>query len=71
MPFIFHGALVGRMRTNIETQPAGELFHCRDGRLLPGDTAMEVGVEYASVVVFGLAEVITDSSRPSMAFSCY
>ena len=56
-----HGALVGRMRTNIECNPRVCFSIAEMGRLLPADTAMEVGVEYASVVVFGLVEVITDS----------
>lgn len=57
-----HGALVGRMRTNIERNPRVCFSIAEMGRLLPADTSMEVGVEYASVVVFGSAEVITDSS---------
>ena len=55
-----HGALVGRMRTNIELNPRVSFSIAEMGRLLPADTAMEVGVEYASVVVFGEAELITD-----------
>jgi nitroimidazol reductase NimA-like FMN-containing flavoprotein (pyridoxamine 5'-phosphate oxidase superfamily) len=33
------------------------------GRLLPADTAMEFGVEYASVVVFGTAELLSDEEQ--------
>lgn len=55
-----HGALVGRMRTNLETNPRVSFCIAEMGRLLPADTAMEVGVEYASVVVLGKAELITD-----------
>ena len=55
-----HGALVGRMRTNVELNPRVSFSIAEMGRLLPADTAMEVGVEYASVVVFGEAELITD-----------
>jgi hypothetical protein len=58
-----HGALVGRMRTNIEHNPRVSFSVAEMGRLLPADTAMEVGVEYASVVVFGKAEVIADASQ--------
>ena len=58
-----HGALVGRMRTNVEHNPRVSFSIAEMGRLLPADTAMEVGVEYASVVVFGKAEVIADASQ--------
>ena len=56
-----HGALAGRMRTNIEANPRVSFCAAEMGRLLPADTAMEVGVEYASVVVFGTLEIITDA----------
>jgi uncharacterized protein len=55
-----HGALVGRMRTNLERNPLVSFCVAEMGRLLPADTAMDVGVEYASVVVFGRVEVLTD-----------
>jgi nitroimidazol reductase NimA-like FMN-containing flavoprotein (pyridoxamine 5'-phosphate oxidase superfamily) len=58
-----HGALVGRMRTNLELNPRVTFCIAEMGRLLPADTAMEVGVEYASVVVFGKAELLTDADQ--------
>ena len=58
-----HGALVGRMRTNLEANPRVSFCVAEMGRLLPADTAMEVGVEYASVVVFGKVEVLTDADQ--------
>lgn len=58
-----HGALVGRMRTNIEQNPRVSFCVAEMGRLLPADTAMGVGVEYASVVVFGKAEVLSDADQ--------
>jgi len=58
-----HGALVGRMRTNVELNPRVSFSVAEMGRLLPADTAMEVGVEYASVVVFGEIEVIIDTNQ--------
>lgn len=58
-----HGALVGRMRTNLETNSRVSFCIAEMGRLLPADTAMEVGVEYASVVAFGKAEVISDADQ--------
>jgi nitroimidazol reductase NimA-like FMN-containing flavoprotein (pyridoxamine 5'-phosphate oxidase superfamily) len=59
----FHGALAGRMRTNLEANPRVSFCVAEMGRLLPADTAMEVGVEYASVVVFGKAELLTDAEQ--------
>jgi len=58
-----HGALSGRMRTNLEVNPRISFCVAEMGRLLPAGTAMEVGVEYASVVVLGMAEVVMDPSE--------
>jgi nitroimidazol reductase NimA-like FMN-containing flavoprotein (pyridoxamine 5'-phosphate oxidase superfamily) len=58
-----HGALVGRMRTNLEVNPRVSFCVAEMGRLLPADTAMEVGVEYASAVVFGRAELLTEADE--------
>jgi uncharacterized protein len=55
-----HGALVGRMRTNLEINPRISFCVAEMGRLLPANTAMEVGMEYASAVIFGKAEVLID-----------
>jgi nitroimidazol reductase NimA-like FMN-containing flavoprotein (pyridoxamine 5'-phosphate oxidase superfamily) len=62
-----HGALAGRMRKNIEHNPRVSFCIAEMGRLLPADTAMEVGVEYASVVVFGTLEVLTDAGEAQYA----
>jgi hypothetical protein len=58
-----HGALEGRMRTNLDANRRVCFCAAEMGRLLPADTAMEFGVEYASVVVFGEAVVITDGDE--------
>jgi nitroimidazol reductase NimA-like FMN-containing flavoprotein (pyridoxamine 5'-phosphate oxidase superfamily) len=58
-----HGALVGRMRTNLEINPRISFCIAEMGRLLPADTAMEVGVEYASVVIFGKAELLSEADQ--------
>ncbi len=58
-----HGALVGRMRANLETNPRVSFCVAEMGRLLPADTAMEVGVEYASVVVLGRAELVEEAAQ--------
>jgi nitroimidazol reductase NimA-like FMN-containing flavoprotein (pyridoxamine 5'-phosphate oxidase superfamily) len=58
-----HGALAGRMRDNLEANPRISFCVAENGRLLPADTAMEVGVEYASVVLLGRAELVTDEDQ--------
>ncbi|OGO40740.1 MAG: hypothetical protein A2W36_01325 [Chloroflexi bacterium RBG_16_58_14] len=61
-----HGALEGRMHTNLEANRRVCFCAAEIGRLLPSDTAMEFGVEYASVVVFGEAVTITDEEEAQM-----
>jgi hypothetical protein len=51
------------MRSNLEINPRICFCIAEMGRLLPADTAMEVGVEYASVVVFGIAEILMDARQ--------
>jgi uncharacterized protein len=58
-----HGALSGQMRTNLLANPRVSFCVAEMGRLLPADTAMEVGVEYASVVLYGRAELVTDEDQ--------
>jgi uncharacterized protein len=58
-----HGALAGRMRSNMEQNPRVCFCVAEMGRLLPADTAMEVGVEYASAVVYGRMEEVTELSE--------
>ena len=58
-----HGALEGRMRNNLESNPQVCFCAAEMGRLLPADTAMEFGVEYASAVVFGTVTVCTDENE--------
>lgn len=58
-----HAALSGRMGTNLESNRRVSFCVAEMGRLLPADTAMEVGVEYASVVLFGTAELIRDAEQ--------
>ena len=62
-----HGALEGRMHTNIERNPRVSFCIAEMGRLLPTKTAMEVGVEYTSAVVFGNIEVLTDGDQAQHA----
>lgn len=63
----FHGALEGHMRADLEANGRVCFSVAEMGRLLPADTAMEFGVEYASVVVFGRAKVIPDEAEARRA----
>jgi nitroimidazol reductase NimA-like FMN-containing flavoprotein (pyridoxamine 5'-phosphate oxidase superfamily) len=55
-----HTAQMGRTRANVE-QDERVCFSINEmGRLLPADEALEFSVEYAGVVVFGRANLITD-----------
>ncbi len=62
-----HGALVGQMRSNLESNSRVSFCVAEMGRLLPADTAMEVGMEYASVVILGRAELLEDADEARQA----
>jgi hypothetical protein len=55
-----HGARVGRTFENIQANKAVCFSVSEMGRLLPADEALEVGVEYAGVVVFGIVTLVDD-----------
>ena len=63
----FHGALEGRMRTNLEANPRVCFCVAEMGRLLPAKTSMEFGVEYGSAVVFGTVAVLDDEAEARRA----
>jgi nitroimidazol reductase NimA-like FMN-containing flavoprotein (pyridoxamine 5'-phosphate oxidase superfamily) len=58
-----HTARVGRTRNNILHNARVCFSVAEMGRLLPADTALEMSVEYASVVVFGRANLVADPSE--------
>jgi nitroimidazol reductase NimA-like FMN-containing flavoprotein (pyridoxamine 5'-phosphate oxidase superfamily) len=55
-----HSALDCRRRANLEADPRICFTVTEMGRLLPADTAMNFGVEYAGVVIFGKAVILAD-----------
>ena len=58
-----HTAISGRTRATIEAN-ARVCFHVAEmGRLLPAGEALEFSVEYASVIVFGLACIVQDEDE--------
>jgi len=58
-----HTAREGRTRANIEGDQRVCFSAAEMGRLLPADTALEMSVEYAGVVVFGRAAVVSDEAE--------
>jgi nitroimidazol reductase NimA-like FMN-containing flavoprotein (pyridoxamine 5'-phosphate oxidase superfamily) len=55
-----HGAVKGRTFENVHVNDKICFSVSEMGRLLPDDEALEVGVEYAGVVVFGRVCVVDD-----------
>lgn len=58
-----HTATEGRTRSNVEANPRVCFSVSEMGRLLPAATAVGFSVEYASVVVFGRATILTDEAE--------
>ncbi len=58
-----HSALDGRRRQNLDANPRFCFTVSEMGRLLPGSAAMDFGVEYKGVVVFGKAVLVTDEEE--------
>jgi nitroimidazol reductase NimA-like FMN-containing flavoprotein (pyridoxamine 5'-phosphate oxidase superfamily) len=58
-----HGATKGRTYNNVITNPQVCFSASAMGRLLPADEAVEFGVEYAGVVVFGKAAIVDDQEE--------
>jgi hypothetical protein len=57
---IFHSNVSGRIRSNIETNPKVCFEASELGKLLPSNVALEFSLQYRSVIVFGIARLITD-----------
>lgn len=63
-----HTAGAGRTRSNIEADGRICLSFSEMGRLLPGAKVTDFSVEYASVIIFGRAVVVTDRGEMRRAF---
>jgi len=55
-----HGAMKGRTFNNIQANNRVCFSVSEMGRLLPADEALEVGIEYGGVVVFGITAIVDD-----------
>lgn len=62
-----HTAVLGRTRTNVDTEARCCFSVSEMGRLLPHETARGMSVEYASVVVFCRARVIENLAERERA----
>lgn len=62
-----HTAKAGRFLANIEHNPRIAFTVMEMGRLLPADTSLEFSVEYASVVIFGTVQIVTDPDDATRA----
>lgn len=63
-----HTAGSGRTRSNIEEDGKVCVSVTEFGRLLPGPKAADFSTEYASVIIFGCASVVTDPNEIRSAF---
>ncbi len=57
---ILHSNIAGRMRDNLEHNPKVCMEVSEYGRFLPANTALEMGIQYRSVMIFGTVRVLTD-----------
>jgi nitroimidazol reductase NimA-like FMN-containing flavoprotein (pyridoxamine 5'-phosphate oxidase superfamily) len=59
----FHSNVMGRIRSNIESNPKVSLEASELGKFLPSNVALEFSLQYRSVMVFGTARVVTDPAE--------
>jgi nitroimidazol reductase NimA-like FMN-containing flavoprotein (pyridoxamine 5'-phosphate oxidase superfamily) len=64
---ILHSNIAGRMRDNLERNPKVCLETSEYGRFLPANTALEFGIQYRSVMVYGKIEVISETGDATEA----
>ena len=58
-----HGAKKGRTFGNVQANDRVCFSVSKMGRLLPADEALEVGMEYSGVVVFGRVSIVNDPTE--------
>jgi nitroimidazol reductase NimA-like FMN-containing flavoprotein (pyridoxamine 5'-phosphate oxidase superfamily) len=63
-----HTAGVGKTRSNIEENGQVCVSVSEMGRLLPGPKVTDYSVEYASVVIFGKATIVSDRAEARWVF---
>jgi nitroimidazol reductase NimA-like FMN-containing flavoprotein (pyridoxamine 5'-phosphate oxidase superfamily) len=60
---IFHSNIAGRMRDNLAHNPKVCLETSEYGRFLAANTALEFGIQYRSVMVFGTVQILEDEEE--------
>jgi tRNA-Thr(GGU) m(6)t(6)A37 methyltransferase TsaA len=60
---IIHSNLTGRTRSNLEHYPKVCVEVSEFGRLLPANTALEFGLQYRSVMVFGKVRILENNEE--------
>ncbi len=58
-----HGARKGRTFENLQANPRACFSVQVSGRLLPADSALEFGTEFAGVIVFGPVSLVEDAAE--------
>jgi uncharacterized protein len=58
---IFHSNIAGRTRSNLENNPKVGFEASEYGRFLPANTALEFGIQYRSVMVFGTVKIVQEN----------
>lgn len=66
---IFHSNIAGRTRDNLEHNPKVCLETSDFGRLLPANTALEFGIQFRSVMVFGTVQILEDEDEKMYALN--
>jgi hypothetical protein len=54
----FHSNVTGRLRSNVEANPRAAFVTSEYGRFLPSNAALEVSVQFRSVMAFGAIAII-------------
>ena len=65
----FHSNIAGRQRSNMENNPKVCLETSEYGKFLAANTALEFGIQYRSVMVFGKVKVIDDNTQKTEALN--
>lgn len=60
---IFHSNIAGRMRDNLAHNPKVCMEASEYGRFLPANTALEFGIQYRSVMVFGTVHILKNAEE--------
>lgn len=63
----FHRARIGRTSANLEVNPRVCYSVSEMGRIHTADKALDFGVEYQNVIVFGTAALVTDAEEAGRA----